>query len=278
MTGQPGWTLGPRAEVGWSGGVVSAGVECVLAPNPGPMTLDGTNTWVLSAPGASQAVVIDPGPDDERHLQAVRQAVAARGSRVGAVLLTHGHHDHSAGAQRLAQSFGVGVRALDPAHRLGSEGLGGGDVVEIGDLRLDVVASPGHTRDSLCFVLRDEGLLLTGDTVLGRGTAVIHHPDGELAAYLESLHRLERVIAALEVAALLPGHGPVLDRPADVVAAYLAHRAERLDAVRAALEDGARTAREVVEAVYQDVGPALWPVAEFTVRAQLAYLANPPTR
>ena len=262
----------------WRGGAGSTRARCVLAPNPGPMTLDGTNTWVLSAPGATQAVVIDPGPDDERHLRAVRQAVEARGCRVGVVLLTHGHGDHSAGARRLAQACGAGVRALDPALRLGAEGLSGGDVVEVGGLRLDVVASPGHTRDSLCFVLRERGLLLTGDTVLGRGTAVIHHPDGELAAYLASLHRLDQVIAALEVGALLPGHGPVLHRPADVVAAYLAHRAERLDAVRAALEAGATTPREVVEAVYQDVDPALWPVAEYTVRAQLEYLATPPTR
>jgi glyoxylase-like metal-dependent hydrolase (beta-lactamase superfamily II) len=239
------------------------------------MTLDGTNTWVLSAPGARRAVVIDPGPDDEAHLRAVRAVVQARGCRVGAVLLTHGHADHSAGARRCALEWAVGVRALDAGHRLGAEGRTDGDVVEVDGLRLDVVATPGHSHDSLCFALRADGAVLTGDTVLGRGTAVIHHPDGELGAYLDSLHRLEQVVCALEVSVLLPGHGPVLDRPADVVRGYLTHRAERLDQVRGALDAGARTAREVIERVYQDVDPRLWPAAELTVRAQLDYLARP---
>lgn len=258
----------------WTGGDVLVSARCVLAPNPGPMTLDGTNTWVLSAPGASRSVVVDPGPDDEGHLAAVRAAAQERGTRIVAVLLTHGHHDHSAGARRLAESVGAGVRALDPDHRLGDEGLVGGDVLEVDGLRLDVVATPGHTADSLSFVLRGEGALLTGDTVLGRGTSVVAHPDGRLGEYLDSLARLERLASALGLSAVLPGHGPVLDDPLGVVRSYRTHRAQRLEQVRAALAAGDRTAPEVVARVYADVDRSLWPAAELSVLAQLDYLAE----
>jgi glyoxylase-like metal-dependent hydrolase (beta-lactamase superfamily II) len=262
--------------VTWSGGDVTALAHCVLAPNPGPMTLDGTNTWVLGAPGAARAVVVDPGPDDPRHLAAVLAAVEARGARVGLVLLTHAHLDHSEGARSLAARAGVAVRALDPAQRLGTEGLAGGDVVELDGLRVDVVATPGHTADSLSFVLPQAGALLTGDTVLGRGSTVVAHPDGRLGAYLDSLRRLEALAAELSLTELLPGHGPAQHAPLDVVRAYLRHRAERLEQVRAAVAAGAGTAREVVERVYADVPRELWPAAELSVRAQLEYLSALP--
>ena len=256
----------------WAGGDVTGFARCVLAPNPGPMTLDGTNTWVLSAPGASRAVVVDPGPDDAAHLAAVVRAVQERGARVGLVLLTHGHLDHSESAGAFAAGLGVPVRALDPAHRFGDEGLAGGDVVELDGLAVEVVATPGHTGDSLSFVLPQAAALLTGDTVLGRGTTVVAHPDGRLGDYLDSLRRLEELVARRALAHLLPGHGPVLADPATVVRAYLRHRAERLDQVRAAVAGGARTPREVVERVYADVPPEVWPAAELSVRAQLEYL------
>ena len=256
----------------WTGGDVTSVAHCVLAPNPGPMTLDGTNTWVLSAPGARRAVVVDPGPGDPGHLAAVDRAVVARGARTGIVLLTHGHLDHSEGARAFAERAGVGVRALDPAHRLGDEGLAGGYVVELDGLRVDVVATPGHTGDSLSFVLPETGALLTGDTVLGRGTTVVAHPDGRLGAYLDSLHRLADLADRLGLADLLPGHGPALRQPLEVVRAYLRHRAERLEQVRAAVQAGARTPREIVERVYADVPREVWPAAELSVRAQLEYL------
>jgi len=257
----------------WSGGAVGALAVCVLAPNPGPMTLDGTNTWVLHAPGSATALVVDPGPGDEAHLRAVLDAVERRGARVGQVLLTHGHADHSEGAAAFARLSGaLGVRALDPAHRLGEEGLAEGDVVGAGDLELRVLATPGHTADSLSFVLPAQAAVLTGDTVLGRGTTVVAHPDGRLGPYLDSLRRLRDLAAAAEVDAVLPGHGPVLPDALAAVEHYLAHRAQRLEQVRAAVAAGAGTPRAVVETVYADVDRVLWPAAELSVAAQLEYL------
>lgn len=258
----------------WQGGAVRPYARCVLAGNPGPMTLDGTNTWVLRAPGADHALVVDPGPLDEAHLHAV--ASTAEGARVTRILLTHGHSDHSAGAGRFAELVGAPVLALDPAHRLGDEGLATGDVLTEGELRLEVVHTPGHTADSLCFVVRvgdDPAVLLTGDTVLGRGSTVIAHPDGDLGAYLDSLRTLRALVAdGAAVSAVLPGHGPVVDEPLAALEWYLAHREERLEQVRTALAAGARTPEEVVATVYADVDRSLWPFAELSVRAQLAYL------
>ncbi|HVF06106.1 MAG TPA: MBL fold metallo-hydrolase [Frankiaceae bacterium] len=237
----------------------------VLAPNPGPMTLDGTNTWLLNAPGG-RTVVVDPGPDDDAHLARVRDEAGD----VALVLLTHGHPDHSAGARRFASGLGVPVRAVDPAHRLGSEGLGDREHVTVDDLVVQVLATPGHSSDHVCFVLPEAGVVLTGDHVLGRGTTVVAHPDGRLRDYLESLHRLAEVGATT----LLPGHGPVVENPAEVIGYYLAHREERLEQVARAVWDGATTAREVVEVVYADVDRRLWPAAEQSVRAQLDFLAE----
>jgi glyoxylase-like metal-dependent hydrolase (beta-lactamase superfamily II) len=260
----------------WTGGEVTPIARCVLAPNPGPMTLDGTNTWVLSAPGARRAVVVDPGPADEGHLAAVVRAAAERDATVALVLLTHGHLDHSESARAFAGRLGVPVRAHDPAQRLGEEGLAGGDVVELDGLAVEVVATPGHTGDSLSFVLPASGGLLTGDTVLGRGTTVVAHPDGRLADYLGSLRRLEELIGVRGLTDLLPGHGPAQADPLSVVRGYLRHRAERLEQVRTAVAAGARTAREVVEVVYADVPREVWPAAELSVRAQLEYLGVDP--
>jgi glyoxylase-like metal-dependent hydrolase (beta-lactamase superfamily II) len=292
----------------------------LLAPNPGPMTLDGTNTWILRSPDAQGCVVVDPGPHDAGHLA----AVAAAGPVV-AILLTHGHPDHSAGAAALHARTGAPVRALDPAHRLGCEGLSGGDVVAAAGVELRVLATPGHTADSLSFLLAgdDRGAdaaggpapgrvtdrmpdgvtdpvagavtggattgeqttgeqlprgpaVLTGDTILGRGTTVVAHPDGRLGDYLASLRRLRE----LGDTAVLPGHGPELPAAGPAAEAYLAHRAARLEAVRAALTAAGATAgtaspADVVRRVYADVDRALWPAAELSVRAQLDYLRGP---
>ncbi|MDP9432883.1 MAG: MBL fold metallo-hydrolase [Actinomycetota bacterium] len=251
----------------------------LLAPNPSPMTLDGTNTWILGLPGASAVAVVDPGPRLDAHLSAVTAHVADAGARVELILLTHGHADHSEGAADFAERTGAPVLALDPAHRIGGgQGLHDGDVLRAGELEIRVVGTPGHTSDSLSFLLPD-GAMLTGDTVLGRGTAVVAHPDGSLADYLHSLRMLrellERNAAAGTQPVILPGHGPVVRDALRRVDEYLHHRAQRLEQVRAACEAGARTAADVVRTVYADLDPALFGAAELSVRAQLEYLGRP---
>lgn len=259
----------------WRGGTFGDRAQCILAPNPGPMTLDGTNTWILREPNAERSVVIDPGPRDEAHLE----AVAAIAGSVSVVLLTHGHLDHSEGARSFAERVGCGVRALDPAYRYGDEGLHDGDVIDIDGLEIRVLGTPGHTSDSLSFVIPSERAVLTGDTVLGRGTTVVAYPDGALGAYLGSLRRLRDLAERHDIEVIWPGHGPVLEQALPVVEYYLAHRAERLDQVRDAVAAGAVDAMDVVRTVYADVDQRLWPAAELSVRAQLQYLAeSKPTR
>ncbi|BFV58413.1 MBL fold metallo-hydrolase [Kitasatospora sp. CMC57] len=261
----------PAAEIG---GGATPRAFCVLAPNPSPMTLDGTNTWLLSEPGSELAVVIDPGPLHDGHLRRVIDTAEQQGKRVALTLLTHGHHDHAEGAARFAELTGTEVRALDPAHRLGSEGLRGGQVLEIGGLEIRVVGTPGHTADSLTFHLPADGAILTGDTVLGRGTTMVAHPEGTIGDYLDSLRRLHTMAAEQGVRTVLPGHGPVLTDALGAVDYYLAHRAHRLAQVETAVEAGYRTAEQVVAKVYADVDRALWPAAELSVRAQLRYLED----
>jgi glyoxylase-like metal-dependent hydrolase (beta-lactamase superfamily II) len=243
----------------------------VLAPNPSPMTLDGTNTWIVAEPGSSAVVVIDPGPDDDGHLRRVLALATAGDRRVARILLTHGHHDHSGGAAGFSALTGAPVRAADPAHRLGEEGLAAGDVITDAGCELRVAATPGHSADSVCLLLAADDALLTGDTVLGRGTTVIA-PDGDLGDYLRTLDRLRDLADGLRL--LLPGHGPALTDPAGTVDYYRAHRAERLDQIRAALAAGARTPAEIVAIVYADADPSVWPAAEWSVKAQLAYLTG----
>jgi glyoxylase-like metal-dependent hydrolase (beta-lactamase superfamily II) len=163
------------------------------------------------------------------------------------------------------------VRAVDRAHRLGSEGLPPGTVVTDGGCELEVVATPGHTSDSVSLYLRADRAVLTGDTVLGRGTTVIAD-DGSLRDYLGSINRLRALAEAAELRTLLPGHGPLLADPLATLDFYLTHRAERLAEIRAALAAGDRTTQQIVATVYADVDRALWPFAEISVRAQLAYL------
>ncbi|WNV91697.1 MBL fold metallo-hydrolase [Umezawaea sp. Da 62-37] len=240
----------------------------MLADNPSIMTLDGTNTWILRAPDSVSCVVVDPGPLDEAHLT----RVAACGP-VATVLITHGHADHEAGAQRFAQMVNAPIRANDPALCRNGAPLTADTLISAAGLRLEVLATPGHTADSICLLLdhEDTTTVLTGDTILGRGTTVVAHPDGKLADYLTSLRLLADLPPGTQA---LPGHGPELPDVTHIAKAYLTHREQRLSQVRAAVEQlgGSPTARQVVEVVYADVDHVLWEAAEWSVGAQLEYL------
>ncbi|TBL42544.1 MBL fold metallo-hydrolase [Verrucosispora sp. SN26_14.1] len=243
-------------------------VTLLRAPNPGPMTLDGTNTWLLRAPGAAYGVVVDPGPADEDHLAAI-----AQWGPVGLVLITHGHPDHTEASPRLHEMLGgAPVRAADPAHSIGGPALDAAGDVDGHGLTIRLVPTPGHTADSVCFLVEHGGrqVVLTGDTILGRGTTVVAHPDGHLGDYLASLE----LLAAYRGIPALPGHGPALADCGAAADFYLAHRRARLDQVRAARDGGARTPAEVVAVVYADVDRSLWWAAEWSVRAQLEYLGR----
>jgi glyoxylase-like metal-dependent hydrolase (beta-lactamase superfamily II) len=238
----------------------------VRADNPGPMTLEGTNTYVLATTAGN--VVVDPGPLLDEHLE----SVAALGP-VAVVLLTHGHADHAESSARFYEITRAPTLARDAQLCIDADPLSAdGALVDVPDLEIRVLHTPGHTADSVSFDVSGGGVraVLTGDTILGRGTTVVAHPDGRLGPYLDSLRRLSLLDGVL----VLPGHGPLRPDAGQVAAEYIAHRAERLDEVRAALASGAKTPFEVVEVVYADVDRALWRAAEASVRAQLDYLSG----
>ncbi|MGH2723092.1 MAG: MBL fold metallo-hydrolase [Actinomycetota bacterium] len=232
----------------------------VLAPNPGPFTLEGTNTWVV---GEGPSIVIDPGPDDAGHILAVLEAAEP----VRAVVLTHHHPDHAPGAARLSEAAQAPVLAMRPEGR--EQPLRGGDVVEAGSARLRAVHTPGHSPDHAAFVLEGEGLLFTGDAVLGRGTSVVNPPEGDMAAYLRSL----RAMLELGPRTIYPGHGPVVFDATRRLEQYLAHRAAREEQVLAALKAGRSTPQEMVPEVYgSEIPPSMHPVAARSVLAHLLKL------
>ncbi len=243
---------------------VTQTASVLLCDNPGLMTLEGTNTWVLRGPGSDEIVIVDPGPDDEAHIARIAEL-----GTVALVLISHKHEDHTGGIDKLVGLTGATVRSVGSGFLRGLGGpLTDGEVIDAAGLKIKVMATPGHTVDSLSFVLDDA--VLTADTVLGRGTTVIDTEDGSLRDYLESLHRLQ----GLGARTVLPGHGPDLPDLEAVTAMYLAHREERLDQVRAALVElgDDAGARQVVEHVYTDVDQKLWDAAEKSVQAQLDYL------
>ncbi|UOW01620.1 MBL fold metallo-hydrolase [Agrococcus sp. SCSIO52902] len=236
-------------------------IERILAPNPGPMTLEGTNTYVIGG-----EIVVDPGPADVDHVERL-VAVQPR-----LILVTHKHTDHTEAATELARSTGAVLRGLDPDECYGGEPLADGEWIPVGDVELQILATPGHTHDSVSIVVPGRAVL-TGDTILGRGSTVIMHPDGAIAPYLASLDRLE----ALGDLQVLPGHGEPLPSVAAVAREYRAHRLERLDQVRAALRQLGTTAAdasvgEVTDLVYGDADASVRQAAEASAAAQLSYL------
>jgi len=232
----------------------------VLAPNPGPFTLEGTNTWIV---GRDPAVVIDPGPDDEGHLQAVAKEAGA----VGAILVTHGHPDHAPGTPRLSELTGAGVHAFRPAE--GTERLRDMQIVAIGEANLRVLHTPGHTADHVAFLAEGTGAMFTGDTVLGRGTAIIDLAEGgDLAQYLQSLRRMREARPRV----IYPGHGPTVFDGIGKIREYEAHRAMRERQVLDALATGPHTIGELVTEIYADVPSSLHPAAAVQLQALMTKL------
>lgn len=247
---------------------------CVRAANPGPMTLDGTNTWVIAAP-EEPALVIDPGPDTDEHRENILRACV---DGIDQVWLTHHHPDHSEMARGLAEATGAVVRALD--YRLSTaEPLHDAHAYRVGACTLEVVWIPGHTTDSVGILLTgsDTGPeFFTGDMVLGEGTTVIAHPDGDLADYFGSLDKMQRLVAERGVRRFLPGHGQIIDDPATKLAEYRTHREERLDQVQAVLDTGITDVEQVVERIYgQLTGKLRW-AAERSAMAQIDFLTKNP--
>lgn len=234
-------------------------VTRVVAPNPGPYTGPGTNTWLVDA--GPVLVVIDPGPDDDRHLAAIEKKLA--GATVGVVLVTHSHPDHLPLAERLAAAHKASIRRYPD--------LGDGDVVRAGTLNLTALHTPGHSADHLCFWIAEDRALFTGDLLLGKGSSMVTYPEGNVAAYLRSLERM----AALKPRILFPGHwDPVMDA-AGKLEEYRSHRLEREAQVLAEVLRGGGTARELTRRVYgSEVGEELLVAAEMTMRAHLQKLVD----
>jgi glyoxylase-like metal-dependent hydrolase (beta-lactamase superfamily II) len=234
-------------------------VTRVVAPNPGPYTGPGTNTWIVDA-GPVQ-VVIDPGPDDDRHLAAIEHKLA--GATVGVVLVTHSHPDHLPLGERLASAHRATVRRYPE--------LGDGDVVRAGKLNLTALYTPGHSADHLCFWIAEDQALFTGDLVLGKGSSMVTYPEGNVAAYLRSLER----VAALKPRLLFPGHWDPVTDAMGKLEEYRTHRLAREAQVLAEVRRGGGTARELTRRVYgPEVGGELIVAAEMTMRAHLEKLVD----
>lgn len=233
----------------------------ILVPNPGPFTGAGTNSYVVSADG--EAAIVDPGPLLDSHLEAIRSAVAD--FTVVGVLVTHHHLDHAPAANPLAAEFGV------PSYGYGSYGgfqaisaIADGDGVHVGTEMIEVLHTPGHTADSMCFAVADG--VFTGDTIKAGTTVVVE----DMSAYLGTLQRL----ADLAPARVFPGHGDIIDDPSRVIGKYIAHRLQREEQVAAALAPGPMATNDVVAAVYPDLDSALLPLAMQSAAAHLRKLVD----
>lgn len=237
-------------------------IERILANNPGPYTGAGTNTWILDD-GKGSVVVIDPGPVDRAHADAILAQLEGR--RPEGVLVTHTHTDHAPLANPLARELGVPAIGHGPGPGFEPDSLvTDGSVVSVGGLDLKVLHTPGHADDHLCFLVGR--VMFTGDHVIGGSSVMVD----DLGRYLASLRRLQ----GLEIDRMYPGHGGEIERPAEVVDWYVAHRMQRHEEVLAAVVAGAGTVGEVVERVYAGVDPALHPLAARSVNAHLMLLAE----
>lgn len=255
---------------------VTPNAAVVLAPNPSYAALEGTNSWVIRGEGDARSIVVDPGPEDEGHLNVLQ----SKAGDVALILLTHRHHDHADGAERFRQLTGAPIRAFDKQYCAGAEPLADGEVIAVDGVtpRVKVVATPGHTSDSVCyFVYPGEDTdgapeaILTGDTIAGRHTTMISETDGDLGAYLDSLEMLEEAGKGIP---MLPGHGPEGEDLSAYARKYIDRRNLRLDQIREALKAQGENANvsSIVDAIYDDVDPVLRGAAEQSTRVALRYL------
>jgi glyoxylase-like metal-dependent hydrolase (beta-lactamase superfamily II) len=233
-------------------------VQRVVAPNPGPYTGPGTNTWIVDA--GPVVAVVDPGPDDDDHLAALVDRLA--GATVAVVLVTHSHPDHLPLAARLGALHHAAVRRYPD--------LGDGDIVRVGNLSLTALHTPGHSADHLCFFIAGDGAVFTGDLILGRGSSMVTYPEGDVAAYLRSLDRL----AELAPRMLFPGHWDPVSDAAAKIDEYRHHRLEREAQILAEVRAGRGTAAELTRRVYGELEPGLSMAAEMTLRAHLRKLVD----
>jgi glyoxylase-like metal-dependent hydrolase (beta-lactamase superfamily II) len=248
--------------------VKASRIHRIVAPNPSPLTLEGTNTYLVAEDGA--AIVIDPGPPSQAHVEAIVARAAELRSSVVAIAVTHGHPDHAPGAALLQERTASPVYAHRDARFPHDVGLADGASLRAGGLELAAFEAPGHTRDHLVFAFAPETALFTGDVIVGRGTVVIAPPGGEMRAYQATLERLRRDFGGYSL--LLGGHGEPIDRPAEKLDAYIAHRRLREREILTALQDGAVTIPAMVGRVYREVSAQLWPVAARQVLAHLLAL------
>ena len=259
---------------------VTPSASVVLCPNPSYAALEGTNSWVIRAPEDEFSIVIDPGPEDEGHLN----VLGAKADKVALILLTHRHHDHADGAQRFRQLTAAPIRAIDPQYCAGGDPLTDGEIISVDGVtpKIKVVATPGHTRDSVSFFIYSgtgdgelgqlEGIV-TGDTIAGRHTTMISETDGDLGDYLETLTMLEENGAGVR---LLPGHGPDGEDVSAFARKYIDRRTQRLEQIRQAIAEHGQDAdiNTLVDAIYDDVDPVLRGAAEQSTRVALRYIRN----
>ncbi|HEX2849012.1 MAG TPA: MBL fold metallo-hydrolase [Acidimicrobiales bacterium] len=243
-------------------------VRRIVAPNPGVMTGPGTNTYLV---GLDEIAVIDPGPDEATHLDAI---AACGGDRIRWIVVTHTHPDHSPGAEALRARLSPSVLVLGFDARDGFDpdaDIGEGHVIDATEFRLRALHTPGHASNHLCYLLEQERILFSGDHIMNGSTVVISPPDGDMAAYLESLER----VRSLGVAAIAPGHGDLITDPRAKIDEYITHRLAREASVAdALLANAPATVEELVPAVYADVSESLFPIARFSLWAHLRKLAD----
>ena len=246
----------------------SSRVHRVLAPTPSPMTLDGTNSYVVA--GHGEALAIDPGPAQPEHIAAIVAAAGARDCRITAIAVTHGHPDHAPGAALLAELTGAPVYAHAEARFPHDYVLRDGETIALDGARIAAFDTPGHAPDHLVFWFAPEAALFAGDVILGRGTTLIAPPDGDMRVYQATLRRLRRDFARARV--IYGGHGEPVHAPLEKIDEYLAHREARERQVVGLLESGARTVAELVAQIYPGLTPALTWGAELQVLAYLVAL------